>query len=67
MQPPATSSLLCPNTFLSTMFISTLNICPSISVRDQLSHPNKTAGKIHDMSLYNIIYINSISVNFLHF
>jgi hypothetical protein len=33
-----TSSLLGPNTFLSTLFSNTLNLCSSLSVSDQVSH-----------------------------
>jgi hypothetical protein len=43
VQPPATSSLLGPNILL---FSNTLNLCSSLSVRDQVSHPYKTTGKI---------------------
>jgi hypothetical protein len=39
-QPPATSSLLRPNIFLST-----LNLCSSLCVRGQVSYSHKT-GKI---------------------
>jgi len=44
LQPPPlpTSSLLGPHILLSTLFSNTVNVCSSISVRDQVSHPYKT-------------------------
>jgi hypothetical protein len=44
LQPPATSSLLGPNILLSTLFSNTLNLCSSLSVRYQVSHPYNTKG-----------------------
>jgi hypothetical protein len=38
--PPITSSLFCPNVLLTTFFSNTLG------VRDEVSHPYKTTGKI---------------------
>jgi hypothetical protein len=46
LQPPATSCFLDPNILFSTLFLNTLNLCSSLSVRDQVSHPYKTRGKI---------------------
>jgi hypothetical protein len=34
IQLPATSFLLGPNILLSTLFSDTLNVCPSLSMRD---------------------------------
>jgi hypothetical protein len=34
------------NILLSTLFSNTLNICSSLTVRYQVSHPYKTRGKI---------------------
>jgi len=45
LQPPATSSLL-GSILLSTLFPNIPNLCPSLSVRDQVSHPYKKTGKI---------------------
>jgi hypothetical protein len=36
-----TSSLLGPNTLLSTLFSNTLSLRSSLSVSDQVSHPNR--------------------------
>jgi len=44
LQPHATFSLLGQN-ILITLFPNTLNICSSLNVRDQVSHPYK-AGKV---------------------
>ena len=40
--PPVTSSLLCPNVLLSTLFSNTLSIRSSLNVSDKVSHPYKT-------------------------
>jgi hypothetical protein len=45
-QRPATSSLLDPNTVLSTQFSNTWHACSSVRLRDQVLHPYKTTGKI---------------------
>jgi hypothetical protein len=39
LEPPATSSLLGPNIFLSTLFSNTVNVNSSLNLRDQISHP----------------------------
>jgi hypothetical protein len=46
IQPLVTSSLFGPNILLSTLFSNTLNLCSSLNVRDQVSYPYKTTGKI---------------------
>jgi hypothetical protein len=43
---PVTSSHLGPNTLLNTLFSDTLSLPSSLTVRDQVSHPYKTTGKI---------------------
>jgi hypothetical protein len=43
------SSLLGPNILLSTLFSKTLSLCSSLNVRDQVSHPYRTTGKIKVM------------------
>jgi hypothetical protein len=40
------SSLLGPNIFLNNLFSKTLSLCSSHKVRDQVSHPYSTTGKI---------------------
>jgi hypothetical protein len=44
-QPAATSSLFGPNITLSTQFSNTLDLCSSLNVGDQVTHPYRT-GKI---------------------
>jgi hypothetical protein len=46
--PPVhpTSSLLAPDTVLSTLFSSALCLCSFLNVRDQVLHPYKTTCKI---------------------
>jgi hypothetical protein len=41
-----TSSLVGPNILLRTLFSNTLSLYSSLSVRDQVSHPYKTTGRI---------------------
>jgi hypothetical protein len=40
-QPPITSYLLCLSILLRTLLSNTLNLCSSLSVRYQVSHPYK--------------------------
>jgi hypothetical protein len=47
-------SLLGPNILLSTLFSNTLSLCSSLSVRDQVSHPYRTTGKV--IVLYTLIF-----------
>jgi hypothetical protein len=42
IQPSVTSSLVGPNILLSTLFSNTLNLCFSLHLPHQVSHPNKT-------------------------
>jgi hypothetical protein len=37
---------LSPNILLSILYSNTLSLSPSITLRDQASHPHKTAAKI---------------------
>jgi hypothetical protein len=46
--------LLGPNIFLKTLFSKTLSLCSSSKVRDQVSHPYSTTGKI--TILYILIF-----------
>jgi hypothetical protein len=48
------SSLLGPNIFLNTLFSETLSLCSFPKVRDQVSHPYSTNGKI--TVLYILIF-----------
>jgi hypothetical protein len=51
---PVTSTLLSPNILLCTLFSNTLNLCPSLNVTDQVSHPYKTTGKITVFYIFNL-------------
>ena len=51
---PVTSSLLGPNILLNTLFSYTLSLHSSFIVSNQVSHPNKTTGKI--IVLYILIF-----------
>src|SRR5215468_10260625 len=55
LHSPVASSLFGPNILLSTLFSNTLSLCPSLSMRDQISHPYKTTGKI--TVLYTLIFV----------
>jgi hypothetical protein len=46
--------LFSPNTVLSTLFWNILNQCSSLNLRDQVSHPYRTRGKI--IVLYILIF-----------
>jgi hypothetical protein len=56
LHPPVTSSLFGPNIFLSTLFSNTLSLFSSLNVRDQVSHPYRTTGKIIPYSLILTFY-----------
>ena len=52
---PVTSSLIGPNILLNTLFSNNLSLRLFLNVRDQVSHPCKTTGKI--IVLYILIFI----------
>jgi hypothetical protein len=66
LHSPVASSLLGPNILLSSLFSNTLSLCSSLSVRDQVSHPYKTRGKI--IVLYTLVFVHfqSILLNAFH-
>jgi hypothetical protein len=53
-----TSSLCGPNILLSSLFSNTLNLLSSLNVRNQVSHPYRTEGKI--TVLYILIFTFAI-------
>jgi hypothetical protein len=55
LQSLDTSCLLSPNILLSTPFSNTPSLCSSHNVRDKVSHPHKTTGKI--IVLYILIFM----------
>ena len=56
---PVTSSVLCPNVLLSTLFSNTLSQHSSLHVRDQVSQPYKTTYKIIVMCILIFIFLDS--------
>jgi len=54
LHSPVTSSLLGPNILLNSLFSDNLSLSSSLNVRDQVSHPYKTIGKI------GVLYILSL-------
>jgi hypothetical protein len=55
LQPPITSPLFGQNILLNTLFSYTLSLYSSLNVRDQVSHPYTTTGKI--IVLYILIFM----------
>jgi len=56
LHSPVTSSLLDPNILLTTKYSNTLSLHSSLNVRDQVSNPYKTTGKI--IVLYSLMFIH---------
>jgi hypothetical protein len=54
LQPPVISFLFCPHILLSILLSNTLSPCASPNVRDQVSHPYRSTGKI--ILLYIVIF-----------
>jgi hypothetical protein len=54
LHSPVTSSFLGPNILLRTLFSNTLSLCSYLNVKDQVSHPYKTTGRI--MVLYILTF-----------
>ena len=57
LHSPVTSSLLGPNILLSTLFSNTLSLRSSLIVRDQVSHPYKSTGKIIILCIWPTYYL----------
>jgi hypothetical protein len=58
---PITSYLTGPNIFVGTLFWNTLSLCCSSRVRDHVSYPYKTGGRI--ILLYVLILKRSVGWN----
>jgi hypothetical protein len=52
LHSPVTSSLLGPNILNSTLSSNILSLCSSLNVRDQVSYPYRTTGKIMGCKMY---------------
>ena len=59
LHSPVTPSLLGPNILLNTLFSNTLSLCSSLNVRDEVSHPYKTTGKIIVLYILNFKLFDS--------
>jgi hypothetical protein len=59
LHSPVTSSLLGPNILLRTLFSNTLSLCSSLSVRGQVSHPDKTTGRIIVFYILTFTFLDS--------
>jgi hypothetical protein len=46
LHSPVTSSHFGTDILLRTVFSNTLSVCSSLNLRDQVSHPYKTTGRI---------------------
>jgi hypothetical protein len=55
LHPPVTSSLFHQNIILNALFSNALSLCFSLNLRDQISHPYRTTGKI--FVLYTLIFM----------
>jgi hypothetical protein len=63
LYPPATFTLIGPNILLSTLFPNTWKLCSSLSVRDQVSHPYKSTGKLIVLSILIFKFLQMIQEN----
>jgi hypothetical protein len=59
LHPLVTSYLLGPNIHLSTLSSNTLSLCSSLKVRDQVSHPYITSGKIITLHILIVAFFDS--------
>jgi hypothetical protein len=59
LQSPVTSSLFSPNILLSTLFSNILILYSSPNVRDQVSHPYRTTGKIILLYIKSLTFLDS--------
>jgi hypothetical protein len=53
LQHTVTSSLFGPNILLSALFSNNLSLCYLLNVRDEVSYPYRTTGKIRDFLYFN--------------
>jgi hypothetical protein len=55
-----TSFLLGPNILLRALFASTLTLCYSLNVRDQVSHPYKRTGRIIVLNILTFAFLDTM-------
>jgi hypothetical protein len=56
---PVASSLLGPDILLHTVFSNTFSLRSSLDVRDQVSHPYKTTGRIIVLYILTFMFLDS--------
>jgi hypothetical protein len=56
LHPFIIPSLYGPNTLLNTLFSNNLSLCSSLTVRDHVSHPYRTTGKIIVLYILTLIW-----------
>jgi hypothetical protein len=56
---PVTSSLLGPDILLRSLFSNTVGLCSSLNVRDQVSHPYKTTGRITVLHVLTFTFLGN--------
>jgi hypothetical protein len=59
LHPPITPSLFGPDVLLSTLFSNTHSLCSSLNVRDHVSHPYRTTGKIIVLYILTITFLTA--------
>jgi hypothetical protein len=66
LHSPVTSSHFGPNILLRTLFSNTLSLFCSLNMRDQVSHPYKTTGRIMFFLYFNCVHsYNAVSKSLL--
>jgi hypothetical protein len=57
--PAITPSLFGPNILLNTLYSNTLSLCSSLTIRDHVSHPYRTTGKIIVLYILTFTFFDS--------
>jgi hypothetical protein len=57
--PSVASSFFGSNILLNTLFPNTLSLCSSLKIRDQISHPYRTTGKIILLCILLFMFLDS--------
>jgi Na+-translocating ferredoxin:NAD+ oxidoreductase RnfD subunit len=56
---PVISTLFGANTLLAILFSNTLSLCSYFTVRDQVSHPYKTTGRVVVLYILAFTFLDS--------
>jgi hypothetical protein len=59
LHSPFTQFLWGPNILLSTLFSNTFGLSSSLNISDQVLHPYKTTGKIKDLYIFILVFLDS--------